>query len=37
MAQLYANLVMAGLWKLDQVPDLWRPEVEKLINEPTEA
>lgn len=37
MAKIYATLIMAGMWTIDQVPDLWRPEVEKLINEPTEA
>ena len=31
MAKIYADLVRAGYWKLEQVPQLWRAEVEALI------
>lgn len=31
MAKLYADLIQRGLWTIEQVPVLWRAEVEKLI------
>lgn len=31
MAKLYYTLVKAGTWKIEQVPNLWRAEVERMI------
>jgi len=31
MANLYYNLIKQGLWQLEQVPYLWKPQVEKLL------
>lgn len=32
-AKLYADLIQRGLWTIEQVPVLWRAEVEKLMEE----
>lgn len=31
MAKVYFSLVKAGSWKLEDVPERWRPEVEKML------
>ena len=31
MAKLYYTLVKAGTWEIEQVPSLWKTEVEKLL------
>lgn len=31
MANLYYSLIKQGLWQLEQVPYLWKKQVEKLI------
>lgn len=31
MAKIYAKLVKAGTWTLEQVPERWRSEVEALL------
>lgn len=31
MAKIYYNLIKAGLYTIDQVPTLWRAQVEKLL------
>lgn len=31
MAKLYYTLVKAGTWKIEQVPGLWKAEVEKML------
>lgn len=31
MANLYYNLIKQGLWQLEQVPYLWKKQVEKLL------
>ena len=33
MAKIYAKLVLEGKMQLEDVPELWRAEVEKLIGE----
>lgn len=33
MAKLYTDLIQRGLWTMEQVPVLWRAEVEKLMEE----
>lgn len=33
MAQVYANLIHKGLWTLEQVPDRWREEVERMVRD----
>lgn len=33
MAKLYATLVAAGAWRIEQVPSLWRSEVERILAE----
>ena len=33
MAKIYWRLIKAGLWELDNVPERWKSEVEKLIEE----
>lgn len=32
MAKLYAKLVQAGKWTLDDVPARWLEQVEELLN-----
>ena len=32
MVKVYYNLIKKGLFTLEQVPDMWREEVEKLLN-----
>lgn len=32
MAVIYAKRIKAGLMTIEQVPDLWKKQVEKLIN-----
>lgn len=31
MAQIYYMLIKAGTWKLENVPSLWRAQVEELL------
>nr|WP_275532283.1 CD1375 family protein [Flavonifractor sp. An82] len=31
MAKLYADLIQRGLWTIEQVPTLWREEVENIL------
>lgn len=31
MAQIYYMLIKAGTWKLENVPSLWRAQVEALL------
>lgn len=31
MAKLYYTIVKAGTWKIEQVPSLWKAEVEKML------
>ena len=31
MANLYADLIRRGLWTIEQVPTLWREEVENIL------
>ena len=31
MAKLYYTLVKAGTWRIEQVPVLWKSEVEKML------
>ena len=31
MANLYADIIRRGLWTLEQVPALWREEVEGML------
>ena len=33
MAKIYVKRINAGLMKLDEVPSLWRKQVEKLLKE----
>lgn len=33
MAKVYYNLIVKGLKTIDDVPDKWKEEVEKLLNE----
>lgn len=33
MAKLYARLVKAGLWSIDDVPALWRQQVQAMLDE----
>lgn len=33
MTQIYVNLINKGLRTLEQVPELWREEVRKLLEE----
>lgn len=33
MAKIYCRLVKAGSWKLEDVPEIWRAEVERLLDE----
>lgn len=37
MAKLYYVLVKAGSWKIEQVPGLWREEVEQMLAADQEA
>lgn len=32
MAKLYYNLVNTGAWKIENVPALWRKQVEDMLN-----
>lgn len=32
MAKIYYNLIIKGLKTIDDVPEKWREEVEKLLN-----
>ena len=34
MAKLYYTLVKAGTWKIEQVPSLWKAEVEDARGRP---
>lgn len=31
MAKLYYTLVKAGTWRIEQVPGLWKAEVERML------
>lgn len=31
MVAVYITLIQRGLWTIDQVPELWRAEVEKVL------
>lgn len=31
MAKIYAKLVKAGTWTIEQVPERWRAQVEALL------
>lgn len=31
MAKIYANRIKAGKWRIEDVPERWRAEVEKLL------
>ena len=31
MAKIYASLVRAGKWAIEDVPELWRAEVAELL------
>lgn len=33
MVLVYVNLIMKGLWDLDNVPDIWRADVEIKLEE----
>ena len=33
MAKIYANRVRAGKWRIEDVPERWRAEVEALLAE----
>ncbi len=32
MAKIYANLIKQGLWKIEQVPERWKDEVQDILN-----
>ena len=31
MAKIYAKLVKAGTWTIEQVPERWRAQVEEML------
>lgn len=33
MAKVYANLIMMGRVKIEDVPALWQDQVQKILNE----
>lgn len=33
MAKIYVRMILAGKMTINEVPELWRYEVEKLLNE----
>ena len=33
MAKIYATLVREGKWKLEKVPERWRDEVRRMLEE----
>ena len=37
MAKIYYNRIIAGDIALDDVPERWKAEVEKLLNETTKS
>lgn len=37
MAKLYYTLIKAGTWKIEQVPSLWRAEVQKMLDADKQA
>ena len=32
MAKIYANLIISGLWIVQQVPEKWKEEVQEILN-----
>ncbi len=32
MAKIYANLIKQELWKIEQVPERWKDEVQDILN-----
>lgn len=32
MAKIYVNLIKQGLWKIEQVPERWKAEVQEILN-----
>lgn len=33
MAKIYANRIRAGKWRLEDVPERWRAETERILSE----
>lgn len=33
MAKIYLNRVLAGTWNIEDVPDRWRADVERMLEE----
>lgn len=36
MAKIYYNLLHAGLWAIEKVPQVWRSEVQALLDSDAE-
>lgn len=32
MAKIYVTLIKEGKWTIEQVPEKWRQEVQKILN-----
>ncbi len=33
MVKIYVNLIKQGLWNIEQVPEIWKVEVQEILNQ----